>query len=215
MLLTEGDEVSGGEQQEDPLAVGDDAVVPKAVQGGDDRGAFEAGRHADGAALAETLEDLALADGDRRATRLPDGSQDAVAHDRTRHVETVGNGALRLHWFDPVETAILAALAVPLAGALPIGLAGRFNDNLRESMTLLTAIALIACTWSLLPEILAGARPGIRIGEVLPGIEIAFKVEPLGMLFAAMASGLWLVNSIYSIGYMRARQENHQTRFYT
>ena len=112
------------------------------------------------------------------------------------------------------ETAILAALAVPLAGALLIGLAGRVNDNLRESMTLLTAVALIACVWSLLPEIFAGARPGVRIGEVLPGIDIAFRVEPLGMLFAAMASGLWLVNSIYSIGYMRANRERNQTRFY-
>jgi multicomponent Na+:H+ antiporter subunit D len=112
------------------------------------------------------------------------------------------------------ETAILAALGVPLAGALLIGLAGRVNDNLRESMTLLTALALITCTWSLLPDVLAGARPGVRIGEVLPGIEVAFKVEPLGMLFAAMASGLWLVNSIYSIGYMRGNREKKQTRFY-
>ena len=112
------------------------------------------------------------------------------------------------------ETAILAALTVPLAGALLIGLAGRVNDNLRESMTLLTAVALIACTWSLLPEVLSGGRPGVRIGEMLPGIEIAFRVEPLGMLFAAMASGLWLVNSIYSIGYMRGNQEKKQTRFY-
>jgi multicomponent Na+:H+ antiporter subunit D len=34
------------------------------------------------------------------------------------------------------------------------------------------------------------------------------------MLFAALASGLWIVNSIYSIGYMRANKENKQTRFY-
>ena len=112
------------------------------------------------------------------------------------------------------ETAILAALAVPLAGALLIGLAGRVSDNLRESATLLTSVVLIACVWSLLPEIFAGGRPGVSIGEVLPGIAIAFRVEPLGMLFAAMASGLWLVNSVYSIGYMRGNREKKQTRFY-
>jgi len=112
------------------------------------------------------------------------------------------------------ETAILAALAAPLAGALLIGLAGRVSDNLREATTLLTALALIACVWSLLPEIFEGARPGVRIGEVLPGVDIAFRVEPLGMLFATMASGLWLVNSIYSIGYMRGNREKNQTRFY-
>ena len=34
------------------------------------------------------------------------------------------------------------------------------------------------------------------------------------MLFALVASGLWIVNSIYSIGYMRGNDETHQTRFY-
>ncbi len=34
------------------------------------------------------------------------------------------------------------------------------------------------------------------------------------MMFAALASGLWLVNSIYSIGYMRGNNEKNQTRFY-
>ena len=34
------------------------------------------------------------------------------------------------------------------------------------------------------------------------------------MLFALIASGLWIVNSLYSIGYMRGNGEAHQTRFY-
>jgi multicomponent Na+:H+ antiporter subunit D len=34
------------------------------------------------------------------------------------------------------------------------------------------------------------------------------------MLFAALASGLWIVNSMYSIGYMRGNNEQNQTRFY-
>ena len=112
------------------------------------------------------------------------------------------------------EQLILAALGVPLAGALVIGVTGRFSANLREAATLLTSIALIACVWSLLPDVQAGARPGAQLVEVLPGIDIAFRVEPLGMMFAALASGLWLVNSIYSIGYMRGNQEQKQTRFY-
>ena len=34
------------------------------------------------------------------------------------------------------------------------------------------------------------------------------------MLFALIASGLWIVNSLYSIGYMRGNAEANQTRFY-
>ncbi len=109
---------------------------------------------------------------------------------------------------------ILAALLVPLAGAVGIGLAGRLNANLRETVTLVTAGTLAWLVWSMIPELMAGARPGISVAEVFPGIEIAFRVEPLGMLFSALASGLWIVNSIYSIGYMRGNNEQKQTRFY-
>ena len=34
------------------------------------------------------------------------------------------------------------------------------------------------------------------------------------MLFACVASGLWIVNSVYSIGYMRGNNEPRQTSFY-
>jgi len=112
------------------------------------------------------------------------------------------------------EALLLAALGVPLVGALLIGLAGRANANLREATTLITAGGLIFSVWSLLPGVFDGRRPGVTLAEVLPGIDLAFRVEPLGMLFAALASGLWLINSIYSIGYMRGNREKNQTRFY-
>ncbi len=111
------------------------------------------------------------------------------------------------------EFFIVAALVVPLAGAGVIGLAGRF-PNLRESITLITAAALLACVLSILPTVLAGGRPAVILFTLMPGLRIAFTVEPLGMLFALIASGLWIVNSLYSIGYMRANHEANQTRFY-
>ncbi|MEO8653134.1 MAG: proton-conducting transporter membrane subunit [Ramlibacter sp.] len=111
------------------------------------------------------------------------------------------------------ELAILAALALPAFGALLISLCGR-APNLRETVTLLTAAALFLVVASILPAVLAGQRPGVRWLEPFPGIAIAFEVEPLGMLFALVASLLWIVSSVYSIGYMRANEESHQTRFY-
>ncbi|MEW8439098.1 MAG: proton-conducting transporter membrane subunit, partial [Candidatus Thiodiazotropha taylori] len=50
--------------------------------------------------------------------------------------------------------------------------------------------------------------------EPIPGISIAFKIEALGMLFALIAGILWLVTSIYAIGYMRGHNEQNQTRFF-
>ena len=49
---------------------------------------------------------------------------------------------------------------------------------------------------------------------MIPGFELSFRIEPLGMLFALVASGLWILTTLYSIGYMRGHQEQHQTRFY-
>jgi multicomponent Na+:H+ antiporter subunit D len=108
---------------------------------------------------------------------------------------------------------IIACLAVPAAGAIGIALTGRW-PNLRESVTLATAGLLLACVLSLLPTVQAGGVPQLFVLEMLPGIALGFRVEPLGMLFALVASGLWIVNSVYSIGYMRGNDEAHQTRFY-
>ncbi|MGE0118636.1 MAG: monovalent cation/H+ antiporter subunit D family protein [Dongiaceae bacterium] len=108
---------------------------------------------------------------------------------------------------------ISLALAVPFAGALLVALAGRW-PNLREAATLLTAAALFLAVVRLVPGVLDGGRPALSLVEMLPGLDIAFRVEPLGLLFACVASLLWIVNSVYSIGYMRGNQEENQTRFY-
>ncbi|MEO8524011.1 MAG: monovalent cation/H+ antiporter subunit D family protein [Caldimonas sp.] len=111
------------------------------------------------------------------------------------------------------DPLIATALLVPVVGAVAIA-ACRQRPNLREAVTLTTAIALFAVVLAMLPGVLRGGRPALALGELLPGLAVAFEVEPLGMLFALIASALWIVNSLYSIGYMRANEEANQTRFY-
>ncbi len=111
------------------------------------------------------------------------------------------------------ERLVLFAVLVPFLGALVIPLFHRFA-NLRETVTLLTAGLLCLGAFGLLGPVLDGARPESNVIEVAQGLSLAFRVEPLGMLFALVASSLWIVNSIYSIGYMRANEEPRQTTFY-
>ena len=111
------------------------------------------------------------------------------------------------------ETFILLALLVPFAGAPLISLFGR-RPNLREAVTLSTAGILLATVLGVLGHVASGARPELDLIDVAPGLSVAFKVEPLGMLFALIAASLWIVNSVYSIGYMRAGEEPRQTAFY-
>jgi len=111
------------------------------------------------------------------------------------------------------EAAIVIALVVPLVGAMGIDLAGRW-PNLREAVTLTAALALLLMVLSLVPHVLAGETPSITLLQMLPGVPLAFRLEPLGMIFAVVASLLWPINSLYSIGYMRGNAEHAQTRFY-
>jgi len=52
------------------------------------------------------------------------------------------------------------------------------------------------------------------LAEPAPGFTLALHVEPLGYAFALLASFLWIVTTIYAIGYMRGHKEQNQTRFY-
>ncbi len=111
------------------------------------------------------------------------------------------------------STTILLAIALPTLAVPVIGLLGR-QPNVREAATLVTGGILFLIVTSLVPDVLAGGKPSAEVVRILPGLTIGFRVEPLGMLFALVASGLWIVTSIYSIGYMRGHHEENQTRFY-
>ncbi len=111
------------------------------------------------------------------------------------------------------ELAIQLSLLIPLLGAVGIFLAG-YWPNIREAITLSTAVILFLVVLSLYEGVAAGARPEVTLIEMFPGLPIKFVVEPLGMLFALIASGLWIVTSLYAIGYMRGNNEQNQTRFY-
>lgn len=106
-----------------------------------------------------------------------------------------------------------AIILLPLLGALLIALAGRW-PNLREVITLLTSVGLLLLVVLLYNVFMSGEKPALHLVEMLPGLSLALALEPLGMLFALVASGLWLVSSVYSIGYMRGNQEKHQTAFF-
>ena len=112
-----------------------------------------------------------------------------------------------------MESLLPWTIVIPLIGAGLIILA-RHRPNLRETVTLLTAAALFLSVVSLTPAVLDGGRPSLVIWGILPGLDLMLRVEPLGMLFGLVASGLWIVNSLYSIGYMRGNKEQSQTRFY-
>jgi multicomponent Na+:H+ antiporter subunit D len=111
------------------------------------------------------------------------------------------------------EATLVAALAAPLAAAGAAPLLGRWPD-VREAASLVAGGTSLAAVASLVPRVAAGERPRLQLFDVLPDLSLAFEVEPLGLLFALVASGLWIVTTCYSIGYLRGHGEGHQSRFF-
>lgn len=109
--------------------------------------------------------------------------------------------------------AIALALLLPSFGALVVALCGRW-PNLRDAATLVVSTLTFACVCTLVSDVQSGGRPTLYLFEVFPGLPIVFQIEPLGMLFALIASGLWILTSLYAIGYMRGHHEENQTRFF-
>ncbi|MGH8611785.1 MAG: proton-conducting transporter membrane subunit [Gammaproteobacteria bacterium] len=109
---------------------------------------------------------------------------------------------------------LTGALAIPLLGAVLIPLARR-RPNLREGISLSAGVALFTAVCAVYTEVVEGVRPSVVLFEPMPGLTLELNAEPLGVLFALVASFLWILTTVYSIGYMRAHGEGHQTRFYT
>ncbi|OUS23493.1 cation:proton antiporter [Gammaproteobacteria bacterium 45_16_T64] len=108
---------------------------------------------------------------------------------------------------------ITLSILVPLVGALLVIATGKI-PNLRESVTLTTAAILFSIVLAITDYIFIGTELRLDVIEIFPGLGISFEVEPLGVLFALVASFLWIVTTIYAIGYMRGHHEINQTRFF-
>ncbi|MBI5234301.1 MAG: monovalent cation/H+ antiporter subunit D family protein [Deltaproteobacteria bacterium] len=107
----------------------------------------------------------------------------------------------------------LAVLVSAVAVALII--ASRKKPNLREGWSFLAAFIKFGLVLSMAPTILAGGTIEYTVAAVLPGIEIKFRVDALGLFFATTASSLWIITTAYSIGYMRTLNEHAQTRYFS
>lgn len=108
----------------------------------------------------------------------------------------------------PLWAVLVSLVAVPL-----ILLSDR-RPNLREGWTLIAAVMKFLLVLSLLPAVSAGDVVEQSLLAIAPGVELAFRVDSLGLYFALIASGLWILTSIYSIGYMRGNDEQKQTRYF-
>lgn len=110
------------------------------------------------------------------------------------------------------ETYLLLCLLLPLLATLSSAIIK--IPNLRDFITAVISITLFANMLKVLEIFISGASVSYGSFEIFPRLPIAFVVEPLGMIFALIVSFLWIVSTIYSIGYMRRNEEVKQNSFF-
>ena len=108
----------------------------------------------------------------------------------------------------------LVALLAPWAGLLGIIWAGEKRPNLREMFTFIAASVQAAVVVSLVPVVLSGAIIEFHIWQIFSYVPMLLRVDGPGLLFACVASILWIATTLYAVGYMRGLHEHAQTRFY-
>jgi len=108
----------------------------------------------------------------------------------------------------------LLAVLVTMVASVLILLTGDRSKNLRESWTILASIVKFLIVFSMLPLILQGKILEYTIITLCEGISLQFRVDAFGMIFGLLASSLWIITSIYSIGYVRGLSEHAQTRYF-
>lgn len=106
----------------------------------------------------------------------------------------------------------LLALLVALAATVLL-MISRKNQNIRELWSLIAAVTMFAIVASMIPTILAGNKIVLQIFSLLPGVSVTLRVDAFSMVFALVASSLWILAVFYSAGYMRSLNEHAQTRF--
>ncbi len=121
---------------------------------------------------------------------------------------------------------LLLAVLAPLVGAGLVMATGR-KPNLRETISFIAAITTFGLVASLVPAIRSGGQFHYTVFELLPAsvaqnftaapnaaaLTIALRADPLSIIFALVASFLWIAAVFYSAGYMRSLHEHEQTRF--
>ncbi len=85
------------------------------------------------------------------------------------------------------------------------------RGRLRTSLYLGGEVVKLALVLTMLWGIYVGEEYEARV-PVLPGVDFLLRANALSMLFLTLSAGLWLVTTLYAIGYLR--DAPRRTRFY-
>jgi multicomponent Na+:H+ antiporter subunit D len=90
------------------------------------------------------------------------------------------------------------------------------HPNARETSSFIVGIATFLLATFNIPAVFKGQSVSITLAVMSshPQLQLTLWADGLGLLFASLASFLWIITTIYSTGYMRGLKEHAQTRYF-
>lgn len=107
----------------------------------------------------------------------------------------------------------LWAVLISLVAACLIMLSAK-HPKMRERWTILAALGKAILVFSMLPAVMTGKILETEPLYLAKEITLHLRADTTGMIFAVLASFLWVVTSFYSFGYMRKEDKTHLTGYY-
>jgi multicomponent Na+:H+ antiporter subunit D len=111
---------------------------------------------------------------------------------------------------NPGILAGLAILAPFTAAILILVTPARLAEFWGYVASVVTALATVL----VLRTALAGDTIELAVLPLVPGLDLLLRIDALGLLFGALASGLWIVTGVYSGGYARATDLENRQRYF-
>ncbi|HET9489918.1 MAG TPA: proton-conducting transporter membrane subunit [Methylomirabilota bacterium] len=113
------------------------------------------------------------------------------------------------------QASALPGLALaPSALAVVLILLSRRRPVVRETWSILAAITQTVVLAAMIPSALGGTELVWSPIALAEGVPLVLRADPLGVFFGTLASALWVLTTVYSIGYTRALREHAQTRYF-
>ena len=111
-----------------------------------------------------------------------------------------------------LDTALTLGILAPLVTAILVPILA-VRSNWRDAAGPIGAVITFVAALEVAMAVKNGVAVNFTLVTLGEGLSIAFNVTPLGAIFGMVASGLWILAALYTVGYMRGNHEKHQTRF--
>ena len=111
-----------------------------------------------------------------------------------------------------LDTVLTLGILAPLVTAILVPILA-VRSNWRDAAGPIGAVITFVAALEVAMAVKNGVAVNFTLVTLGEGLSIAFNVTPLGAIFGLVASGLWILAALYTVGYMRGNHEKHQTRF--